>query len=69
MYHHSLLYLSDHTLLFFAVQLEAEKNACVAAEARRSCCAFSLLFPDGKIPVAQAGSAVSLVEQKKKKKD
>lgn len=52
-------------LRFLAIEIWREKNACIAAAAKSSCCAFPLHFPEGEIPVAQTGSVVSLVEQKK----
>lgn len=52
-------------LRFLAIEIWREKNVCIAAAAKSSCCAFPLHFPEGEIPVAQTGSVVSLVEQKK----
>lgn len=53
-------------LRFLAIEIwRGKKNACIAAAAKSSRCAFPLHFPEGEIPVAQTGSVVSLVEQKK----
>lgn len=37
---------------FFSSSIGGEGGVCIAADAGSSCCAFSLLFPDGEIPVA-----------------